>query len=119
MDFSLLFPLLILLLFVPIFLNGRRQRRQVQEMQRLQQSLAPGDLVLTTSGLRASVLSVADDETVQLEIAPGVHTTWVRAAIREKVNPVVEEGYQGVVDSGADGQTDAADHSGEQRATGT
>ena len=30
---SLLFPLLILLLFIPIFLSGRRQRRQMQEMQ--------------------------------------------------------------------------------------
>ena len=36
---SLLFPLLILLLFIPIFLSGRRQRRQMQEMQALQNAL--------------------------------------------------------------------------------
>ena len=30
---GLLFPLLILLLFIPIFLSGRKQRRQMQEMQ--------------------------------------------------------------------------------------
>ena len=28
---GLLFPLLILLLFIPIFLSGRKQRRQMQE----------------------------------------------------------------------------------------
>ena len=32
---GLLFPLLILLLFIPIFLSGRKQRRQAQEQQQL------------------------------------------------------------------------------------
>jgi preprotein translocase subunit YajC len=27
----------------------------------------------------------ADDTTIDLEIAPGVRTTWLRAAIREKI----------------------------------
>ena len=36
---GLLFPLLILLLFIPIFLSGRKQRRQMQEKQQLQSSL--------------------------------------------------------------------------------
>jgi len=49
---GLLFPLLILLVFVPIFLSGRKQRRQMQEMQQLQGSLEVGDIVTTTSGLR-------------------------------------------------------------------
>ena len=86
MDISLLFPLLILLLFIPIFLSGRRQRRQVQEMQRLQASLEPGDVVLTTSGLRGTVVDASYEDTVDIEIADGVVTTWVRAAVREKVN---------------------------------
>lgn len=87
MDLSLLFPLLLLLLVIPIFLSGRRQRRQVADMQRLQSSLTPGDEVMTTSGLRAIVIDTSDDDTVELEIAPGVTTTWVRAAIRERINP--------------------------------
>ncbi len=101
MDVSLLLPLLILLLLVPIFLSSRRQRRQVQEMQKLQKSLVPGDTVMTTSGLRATVLSVDGEGTVDLEIAPGVHTTWVRAAIREKVEPVLALGR----DRAADGES--------------
>jgi preprotein translocase subunit YajC len=91
MDISLLFPLLILLLFIPIFLSGRRQRRQAQEMQKLQQSLEPGDVVMTTSGMRATVVDASYEDTVDLEIADGVVTTWVRAAVREKVNPVTAE----------------------------
>jgi preprotein translocase subunit YajC len=82
---SLLFPLLILLLFIPIFLSGRRQRRQMQEMQALQAALEPGDVVMTTSGLRGTVVDASYEETVDLEIADGVVTTWVRAAVREKV----------------------------------
>ncbi|MBW0093931.1 preprotein translocase subunit YajC [Pseudonocardia sp. KRD-184] len=85
MDLSLLFPLFILLLFIPIFLSGRKQRRQMQEMQQLQSDLQVGDIVVTTSGLRATVVDVSYEETVDLEIADDVITTWVRAAVREKV----------------------------------
>ena len=91
MDISLLFPLLILLLFIPIFLSGRRQRRQVAQTQALQQSLENGDVVVTTSGLRGTVIDASYEDTVDLEIADGVVTTWVRAAVREKVNPVTAE----------------------------
>jgi preprotein translocase subunit YajC len=82
---GLLFPLLILLLFVPIFLSGRKQRRQAQEMSRLQSSLQVDDVVTTTSGLRGTVVDVSYEDTVDLEIADGVVTTWLRAAVRDKV----------------------------------
>jgi len=85
MDISLLFPILILLLFIPIFLSSRKQKRAQQEMQALQSSLEPGDIVSTTSGLRATVVDASYEDTVDLEIADGVVTTWVRAAIREKI----------------------------------
>ena len=85
MDISLLFPILILLLFIPIFLSSRKQKRAQQEMQALQSSLEPGDIVSTTSGLRATVVDASYEDTVDLEIADGVVTTWVRAAIRERI----------------------------------
>jgi preprotein translocase subunit YajC len=85
MDLSLLFPLLILLLFIPIFLSSRRQRRQLAETQKLQAALESGDVVVTTSGLRATVVDASYEDTIDLEIADGVVTTWLRAAIREKV----------------------------------
>lgn len=85
MDLSLLFPILILLLFVPIFLQNRKQKRVAAEMASLQTSLEPGDIVSTTSGLRGTVVDASYEDTIDLEIADGVVTTWIRAAIREKI----------------------------------
>jgi preprotein translocase subunit YajC len=97
---GLLFPLLILLLFIPIFLSGRKQRRQAQDMQQLQGSLENGDVVTTTSGLRGTVVDASYQDTIDLEIADGVVTTWLRAAVRDKVLD------SGPVDGGpADGDT--------------
>jgi preprotein translocase subunit YajC len=89
MDFSLLLPLFLLVLFIPIFLSGRKQRKQLVEMQEMQRALEEGDVVVTTSGLRGIVTDASFEDTVDLEIADGVVTTWVRAAVREKV--VVED----------------------------
>ncbi len=88
---SLLIPLLIVLLFIPIALSGRKQRRQLKDMQQLQAALELGDIVVTTSGLRATVVDASYEETVDLEIADGVVTTWVRAAVREKVSPTSDD----------------------------
>jgi len=85
MDLSLLFPIIILLLFIPLFLSSRKQKRQMSEMQQLQNSLEAGDVVSTTSGLRGTVVDASYEDTIDLEIAEGVVTTWVRAAIREKI----------------------------------
>jgi preprotein translocase subunit YajC len=83
--------LLIMLAFVAmITFGGRRQKRQMAQMQQLQSSLSEGDVVVTTSGLRGTVVDSSYEDTVDLEIAPGVVTTWVRQAIREKVNPPVD-----------------------------
>ncbi|HEY1974306.1 MAG TPA: preprotein translocase subunit YajC [Pseudonocardia sp.] len=86
-NIGILFPLLIVLLFVPILLNGRKQKRQMSEMQLLQRELNDGDVVMTTSGLRGTVVDTSYEETVDIEIAPGVVTTWLRGAVREKINP--------------------------------
>jgi preprotein translocase subunit YajC len=80
-----LFPLLILLLFIPIFLSGRRQKRQMQQMQQMQAALEPGDVIVTTSGLRGTIVDTSYEDTIDIEIADGVVTTWVRGAVREKV----------------------------------
>ena len=88
---TLLFPLLILLLFIPIFLSGRKQRRQMQETQRLQAALEVGDVVTTTSGLRGTVVDASYEDTLDLEIADGVVTTWLRAAVRDKVDTTPDD----------------------------
>jgi preprotein translocase subunit YajC len=86
---ELLFPLLILLLFIPIFLSGRRQRRQMQEMQKMQAALEVGDVVTTTSGVRGTVVDASYEDTIDIDIASDpsqtLVTTWVRGAVRDKV----------------------------------
>jgi preprotein translocase subunit YajC len=83
----LFLPLLfIVVLAVPLIINTRRQKRAIAEAQRLQSSLTNGDRVVTTSGVYATVVGTTDDMTVDLEIAPGIRTRWLRAAIRERVS---------------------------------
>lgn len=83
--------LVLLLLFLLImggfmFFASRRQRRSMQATIDLYNSLQPGDRVNTTSGLQATIIVVGDD-TVDLEIAPGVVTTWMKLAIRDRIRP--------------------------------
>ncbi|HKI42323.1 MAG TPA: preprotein translocase subunit YajC [Mycobacterium sp.] len=67
-----------------MYLQSRRQRRSMQATIDLHESLRPGDRVHTTSGLQATVAAITED-TVDLEISPGVVTTWMKLAIRDKI----------------------------------
>jgi preprotein translocase subunit YajC len=83
-----------LVLFLPfllimggfMYLASRRQKKAMQATIDLHESLQPGDRVHTTSGLEATVIALSDD-TVDLEIADGVVTTWIKLAIRDKIVP--------------------------------
>jgi preprotein translocase subunit YajC len=87
MDLTSFLPILFLLLLVPIFLSGRKQRAQMAQTQKMQAELSDGDVVVTTCGLRGTIVDTSYEETLDIEIAPGVVTTWLRAAVREKVDP--------------------------------
>ncbi|MEU0793003.1 preprotein translocase subunit YajC [Amycolatopsis sp. NPDC005961] len=88
---QLLLPLLlVLVLAVPLVMSTRKQKKQQAAQQDLQSSLSAGDRVMTTSGLYGTVADASGDNTIDIEIAPGVVTTWLRLAVREKVEPVVE-----------------------------
>ncbi|WP_169983125.1 MULTISPECIES: preprotein translocase subunit YajC [unclassified Microbispora] len=80
---------LILLVVVFYFLLIRPQRKRQQEQIRMQNSLTPGVRVMTTTGLFATVVALEDDDVV-LELAPGVETRWVKAAIGRVLTPVDE-----------------------------
>lgn len=75
---GLILPLLLLAVFW--FLILLPNRRRVQAAARLNAALATGQQVMTQSGLIGTVHSLTDDR-VTLEVAPGVTTEWVRAAI--------------------------------------
>ena len=87
---ELLFPLLILALLVPMFLNIRRQKKEMTKTTELQDSLNVGDRVMTTAGLHATVAGLGDT-TVDLEVAPGVVTTWARMVVRERLTDDVDD----------------------------
>jgi preprotein translocase subunit YajC len=83
--------LLFLLLIVgAVFLFMRRGRARQRQALEARGNVAPGVEVVTTSGLIGTVVD-SDDETVTLEIAPGVHSRFVRQAIGRVVVPPSEE----------------------------
>src|SRR6516165_619128 len=90
-----------------MFIASRRQRRAMQATIDLHESLQVGDRVHTTSGLEATIAGITDD-TVDLEIAPGVVTTWMKMAIRDRVEPDREDDAESFEIT----ESDAADESG-------
>jgi preprotein translocase subunit YajC len=77
---GLIFLILPLFLLYMVFSRTRRQQRIFAAVQA---AVRPGLRVMTTSGVHALVISVEDDGSVVLEIAPGVHTRWARQAVAE------------------------------------
>jgi len=88
-----------------MFYGMRKQKRVAAATREMQDSLVPGARVMTTSGLHATITAIADD-TIELEIAPGVRTTWIRAAVREVVVPVPTEFDDSDIIDGVGGQLD-------------
>jgi preprotein translocase subunit YajC len=79
-----------------------RQRAALQNRGNLE----PGVEVTTTAGMIATVVAVDDDGIVTLEIAPGVHARFVRAAIGRVHTPPEPEPEPGAADE-ADPSDDA------------
>ncbi|GAA1089383.1 preprotein translocase subunit YajC [Tsukamurella spumae] len=83
---QLLLPLLLVLMLVFMFFQFRKQKKQMSETAAMQESLTTGTKVMTSTGLYGTVVGLGED-TIDLEIAPGVTTTWVRRAIAKVLTP--------------------------------
>jgi preprotein translocase subunit YajC len=83
MDLVVFLPLLIIL-GAFMFFASRRQKKAMQATIDLHNSLKIGDRVHTTSGLQGTITGITDDN-VDLEIAPGVVTKWMKLAVRERI----------------------------------
>ena len=81
---------LIIIMGAFLYFTSRRQRKIMQATIDLHESLRVGDRVHTTSGLQATITDITDD-TVDLEIAPGVITRWMKMAIRDRIEPELPE----------------------------
>lgn len=98
-----------LVIFLPVFVvlgafmffASRRQKRAMQDTIDLHEALRVGDRVHTTSGMAATIAAITDD-TVDLEIAPGVVTTWMKLAIRDRIESETSGGTEELTASESD-----------------
>lgn len=98
MDFLLIAVLFIVLMYV---MMGFTRRKQNQRQQEMMNSMVPGDRVLLTSGIFATVRAIGEKQFV-VELAPGTEITVLQQAIVRKVTPDQEEfEYSDGVDSAA------------------
>jgi preprotein translocase subunit YajC len=86
--YSLIF--IVLLIGAMYFLMIRPQTKRRRDAQAMQSQLAPGDEIVTIGGLYGTVTAV-DDETLTLEVAPGVEMRYARGAVGRKISKPVEE----------------------------
>ncbi|WP_049564469.1 preprotein translocase subunit YajC [Streptomyces sp. SBT349] len=78
MDIAFLFPFI--LLIGVMFLMTRSAKNRQRQASQLRDSMEPGSGVRTIGGMYAEVKEVRDD-TVLLEVAPGVHAVYAKNAI--------------------------------------
>ncbi|VEG54333.1 protein translocase subunit yajC [Mycolicibacterium aurum] len=83
MDLVIFLPLLIIM-GAFMYFASRRQKKAMQATIDLHNSLEVGDRIHTTSGLQGTIAGIGDDY-VDLEIAPGVVTTWMKLAVRDRM----------------------------------
>lgn len=109
-----LIPAMLVLMGVMLFMGTRKQKKQMAEMQQMQASITTGTRVQLMSGLFGTVLD-ANDDFLDLEIAPGVVGQWNKLAVRgvvpsdEAADTYVGAGLEiAVDDDDADAVADSA-----------
>ncbi|CAN5192712.1 hypothetical protein BH11ACT1_BH11ACT1_17380 [soil metagenome] len=96
------FFIIILIAFGAMWLMSSRTRKQQRAAADFRSHLAPGQEVMTGSGMFGTVVAV-DDDIITIESIPGSQTRWLRAAIAKVVEPPVD------ADQDDAAQDDAAD----------
>ena len=98
----------VLILVAFYFLIVRPARNRQKAALELQQRLAPGVEVMTTSGIYGTVVGV-DDATIQLEVAPGTTVRVAKPAVGQVLPGGADDDVAGPGDEGtADTTGDAA-----------
>jgi len=91
MDIS--FILILALAAGAMFLMTSRTRKQQRQAQSFRANLAPGQEVMTGSGMFGTIVDVDEEaDIVTVESTPGNQSRWLRAAIAKLVEPPVETG---------------------------
>lgn len=89
---DVLFPIVLLALafVILILLPARARSRMQQRVSAMQSSLTEGSQVMMTCGLYGTIVALQDD-TLDLEVAPGVVTRFARAAVGEVTTPTASD----------------------------
>jgi len=89
-DFSII--ILFVVLAGLMFFMSSRSRKQQRAQQEFRSQLAPGQEVMTGSGLFGTVVEIDEsNDTVTIESSPGTQTRWLRAAIAKRVDTPAED----------------------------
>lgn len=84
---ALLLPIYILIFIGLIYVFGvRPQKRRRAELDRIMSNLAPGDEIVTVSGIYGTVTEVEDGETILLEVAEDTDIRIAKAAVARIVS---------------------------------
>lgn len=84
-DLAGILPLiLIVVLFWLLIL--RPQMRRAKSAQQTQRAAGPGNQIMLTSGIYGTVLA-AEDDTLSVEIAPGISIKVARGAVARVIEP--------------------------------
>jgi preprotein translocase subunit YajC len=90
MDYSLI--LILALAAGAMFLMTSRSRKAQKEAAAFRTNLAPGQEVMTGSGLFGTIVDVDEErDIITIESTPGTQTRWLRAAIAKLVEPPVTD----------------------------
>ncbi len=85
MPIDIIILLAIVAVFFLLVLRPARQRQK--QFQQVQNTLEPGKRVMLTSGIHGTLVDV-DDQTVDLEVAPGTIITVARPAVAQVFTPL-------------------------------
>ena len=89
---------LVFFLGLMYFLLIRPQQKQAKQAENLQNSVAPGDSIMTTSGFYGTVLDIVDDSTVIVEFGNNKNC---RIPMHKKAIAEVEKAGTAVADTSA------------------
>ena len=97
---------LVILVAAFYFLIVRPQRRNAMIRRQLLNAVEVGDEIVTTGGVYGTVVSI-DDDTLEVEIAPGVVVKIARGAVGARITP--ESEYDDDEDGAYEDHEDADD----------
>ncbi len=98
MGSTIVIVVLIAVMLLLMFTGTRKQKKMMTQRYEMLDNLLPGDRIITTAGMYATVVKVRETE-IDLMISDGLITTWDLNAVRGKVEEEPSEFEQELEES--------------------